>query len=113
MKVGYVAGKYRASSIWGIEKNIQAARSVAEELWRLGYVVLCPHTNTAHFDGKVPNDEFLRGYLELLRRCDFVVLVPGWSRSRGARIERFTAKVCGIPCYEWIGLPGRELKEIA
>jgi hypothetical protein len=101
-RVAYVAGPYRsARGVAGIYDNIAAARRVALELWQLGYVALCPHLNAAFFDGAFPDEVILRGDIELLRRCDLVVLVPGWQESAGTRDEVEEARTLGIPCYEW------------
>lgn len=101
MKLAYVAGPYRAASEWRVKQNIEAAERVAVMLWKLGFAVICPHKNTAFFGGILPDDVWLKGDLEIMRRCDLVVLVPGWETSAGARGEAEQAKRYGIPVYEW------------
>lgn len=109
MRVAYVAGPYRSNDgIWGESLNIVAARRVAVELWRMGFAVMCPHSNTAHMDGAMyPDDRhadaqvFLRGDLEILHRCDLLVTVPGWEQSTGARGEVAEAKASLIPVLHW------------
>lgn len=101
MRVAFVSGPYRAETPRGIVENIREAEEVALALWRLGYAAFCPHKNTALFDGAVPDGVWLKGDLEIMRRCDLVVMVQGWSGSRGARVEKFTARMLGIPVYEW------------
>ncbi len=101
MKVVYVAGKYRHPDPRGIVQNIRAAEAVALELWRMGFAVITPHLNTALFDGAAPDDVWLRGDIEIMRRCDLIVLVEGWSESSGARRENATARMLGMPVYEW------------
>ena len=99
MKVVYIAGKYRAPTPWGVEQNIQAAREVASKVVAAGYMPLCPHTNTAHMEGLADDAFFLAGTLELLRRCDAVLLVPGWETSAGARAEVMEANRLGLPVF--------------
>lgn len=101
MKVCYVAGAYRAPTVRGIVENIRRAEEVAIELWRLGFAVICPHLNSALFDGAAPDDVWLKGDLEFLRRSDLVVMCPGWRNSLGAATEWQTAIKQGIPIYEW------------
>lgn len=84
--VAYVAGPYRAETVNGIAENIQRVRSVALELWRMGYVVICPHL-TVLMDGAVADEVFLEGGLELVRRSDVVVLVGDWRESEGTLAE--------------------------
>lgn len=101
MKVCYVAGPYRAPTMRGIVENIRRAEEVAVELWRMGYAVICPHKNTALLDGAAPDDVWLKGDLELLRRSDLVVLCEGWQHSLGACMEHEEAIRQGIQVYEW------------
>lgn len=99
MKVAYVAGPYRADTIHGVAQNIQKARNVALRLWKLGYAVICPHSNTAFFDVACPDSVWLEGNIEILKRCDLVVLVDGWENSAGTRREVEVAAAYGIPIY--------------
>lgn len=87
MKLAFVCGPFRASNSWDREQNIRRAEEVALALWRIGYAVFCPHTNSRFFDGAAENEVWLRGDLEILKRCDLLVTVPGWSESSGARNE--------------------------
>lgn len=99
MKVIYIAGKYRGPNAWTIEQNIRAAEEVAARVWALGMVAMCPHANSRHMEGVASDEHFLAGTLELLRRCDAVVLVPNWRDSAGARAEKAEAERLGIPVF--------------
>src|SRR5436309_15845129 len=87
MKVVYVAGPFRGKSYWDQENNIRRAETLALDAWRLGCAVICPHTNTRFFDGAVPDSVWLDGDLELLKRCDAVLMTPDWLKSTGASAE--------------------------
>ena len=106
MKVVYVAGPYRdqRGQYW-VGRNIEAAREIAATLWAEGFAVLCPHANTAHFDGVAPETAFLEGDLEMLRRCDAMVLTPDWEHSSGARNERTLGEELGLEIHVWPGRP--------
>jgi len=103
MKVAFVSGPYRSDTIHGIIKNIRNAESVAIELWKMGFAVICPHKNTELFDGICPDKVWLEGALELLRRSDIVVLAPGWEDSSGTGAEIAEAMFSGSmkPIYKW------------
>lgn len=101
MKAAYVAGPYRAHTTRGVVENIRAAEAVAIELWRMGFAVLTPHLNSALLDGAAPDEVWLKGGLELMRRCDLVVMVQGWYDSSGAKAERGEALRLGIRVYQW------------
>lgn len=87
MKVVYVAGPFRAKTAWGVAENVRAAERVALQIARLGAMPLCPHANTAHFDGECTANFWLEGTLELLRRCDAAVFIHGWPASLGSMGE--------------------------
>lgn len=92
MKIAYIAGKYRAKTIRGIYENIRKAEKVAIRYWKLGYAVICPHKNTELLDGACDDSVWLKGDLEILKRCDLVVAMKGWEQSKGASAEIRTAK---------------------
>lgn len=102
MKLAYVSGKYTDSRgpIFA-ELNICHAAEVAVKLWSLGIAVICPHTNTKHFDGATTYEAFLEGDLIMVDRCDLVVMVDNWHTSRGAKGERERAIGQSVPVYEW------------
>jgi len=99
VKVVYIAGPYRAPNAWEIEENIRRAERLALEVWKLGAAALCPHTNTRFFQGAADDAVWLDGDLELLKRCDAVLLVPGWHKSTGARAEVRVAESRGLPVF--------------
>lgn len=101
MKVIYIAGKYNdpRGAYW-IKENIRDAELCALFVWELGGVALCPHKNTALFDGALNEPDpsvWIEGDLELLRRCDAIWLIPGWMDSKGANVEREFAEKMGLP----------------
>jgi hypothetical protein len=117
MRIAYVSGPYRADTTEGIEANIQRAREVAKSLWRMGYAVICPHSNTAHFsDDDCPpwrtkggNWNYIQGDLEMISRFDpnrdILVMIQDWRKSAGAIEERDFAISRGIAVYEWPDVP--------
>lgn len=95
MKVAYLAGPYRAETPHKTECNIQEAAKHAVALWKEGFAVICPHKNSAQFDGEAPDNVWLAGYLEILKRCDFVVLY-GDTVSSGVQAEIDLARKLGM-----------------
>lgn len=99
MKLVYVAGPYRAKDSWEIEQNIRRAETLALDVWRAGFAAICPHTNTRFYQGAAPDQLWLDGDLEMLRRCDAVLLVPGWEKSSGTIAEITEANARNIPVF--------------
>jgi nucleoside 2-deoxyribosyltransferase len=78
-----------------------------------GWEPVNPHNAKPVHDGDCPAGEtfttgngthpyqcWMRADLKLLLDCDGVLMLPGWSRSRGAAMEEQVADICGIPiCY--------------
>lgn len=102
----YVSGKYSAPTHDEVQANIDAAAVIAKELWQKGHAVICPHLNTAHFEiPGVTYEDYIKGDLNMVRRCDAMVMVPGWKDSRGACEERAYAEQLGIPIYHYPTVP--------
>jgi len=99
MKIAYIAGPYRAETPHRTLQNISSAESAAIALWRLGYAVICPHKNSSWFDGSCEDSVFLKGYLEILRHCNLMVLFGNWYSSNGTLIEREIALEIDIPIF--------------
>lgn len=75
--IAYIIGPYRDDrGASFIDANIQRARTVAKALWAKGYTVICPHSNSAFFDGCTKDSDFLEGYLQLLIFVDVAFIVP-------------------------------------
>ena len=102
MRLVYVAGPYRAKTAWGREQNIQAARYMGSLVAALGAYPAIPHANTSHMDGLCDDKFFLDGTLEMMRRCDAVVLVGKWRDSVGTLAEISEAQRMHIPVFETI-----------
>jgi len=104
MQLAYVSGPYRDERGTAfVEENIRKAEDVAKELWQRGYAVICPHANTRHFDGICTSEEFIEGDLRMIDGCDLIVMLPGWHRSEGAKLELAHARdKGGIMVYYWL-----------
>jgi len=116
LKVVYIAGPYRARTDNKVEDNIQTARARAIEVWKLGAVAVPPQLMTAHMGGVVPEEQFLDGLMELLRRADCVMTCGEWQNSFGARQEYKEALRLGKPVFHELvaleaWLKGRQLDD--
>jgi len=97
IKLVYIAGPYRGDGTPDcIHENIQVARIIAKKYWQAGYAVICPHMNSAYMDGVCPDETFLEGAIEILKRCDGIVMMPNWQQSAGSRDELNMAIKLGL-----------------
>lgn len=111
MMVIYVAGPYRAGSAWYVEQNVRRAEMVSYYIWASGHVAICPHTNTRFFDGSLPDQVFVDGTLEMMRRCDAVIVLPNHEGSVGTRGEIAEAERLGMPVALLRGLDPLQVKD--
>ena len=105
----YTAGPY---TLGDKAVNIHRAREIAMELWLKGYAVICPHTNSAWFDEMctVDYNTFLAGCLRMVEVADALLMLPGWTTSHGAKVERKHALTLGIPVFAYPDLPPMNTK---
>jgi len=102
MKLIYIAGRYRGKTREAVDLNIQAARAAGVLVVEKGYYPVIPHSNTSGFEHlTATHDAFwLAGTLELMRRCDAVLVVQGYEQSSGTLAEIQEAQRLGVPVYK-------------
>lgn len=100
MKACYIAGPYRAPTPYAVERNIRAAEAMILPVADLGLVPVVPHLMFRSHDGALPDAWFLAATLEIMRRCDAVLLLPTWQESSGAMAERNEAIRIGLPVFD-------------
>jgi len=105
MIVVYLAGPFRGHNAYEVYRNVQMAEAVMHEVILRGQAhnvnlaVLCPHSMSAHFDKTFTDQYWIDATLELLRRCDRVLMLRGWEKSVGALGEKAEAERRSIPVY--------------
>jgi hypothetical protein len=99
-KTAYICGP-----ITGLPNNNKRAFEIAEQKWeKLGFEVINPHDLCASIviehQGTAAElwQKCMKRDISIMVRCDVVVLLDGWSNSRGATIERNLAQQLGIDC---------------
>lgn len=101
MKVVYVAGRFSAPDQWRRARNVRAAETLAFAVAEVGAMPLNPLANTHNFFGTLSEENFwYPGTMELLRRCDAMIIVPGWEGSKGVAMEIEEAKKISMPVFE-------------
>ena len=96
MRLVFIAGKFAGANAWEIACNVHIAEGVALRVAQLGGMPVVPHSLGRSMFGTLPEEFWRAGCLELLGRCDGIVLLPSWSNSPGAGAEARHADHCGI-----------------
>ena len=95
-KIIYIAGPLNGD----VDAHVSEAERVAFELAKRRVMFYCPHYNAQkHFALKLPESYWIAMGLEVLRRCDAVLLLEGWGKSSGTLGEIDEAESCNIPIY--------------
>ena len=100
MKTIYISGPMKNMA----DGNLEAFDEAEKQLKQLGYDVLNPHkiceeVNMRFFEmGKVPEyEDYLKeDIIQMLSKCDKVLVLPGWRGSKGAKLEIANAIACGL-----------------
>lgn len=100
--VVYIAGPFRGD----VAKNVMNAEAVAALVATNGISFVCPHSNGAPHDHLgLPDQYWLDSTLEIMRRCDAVLVTPnGWQESKGTMGEIKEAYRLGKPVFFRYGL---------
>lgn len=96
----YVAGAYSAATRVEVSANVQRARELAARVDRVpGYFAVTPHLLGLGIEDAGDDEFWYEGTAKLASRCDVLVTVVGWERSKGSRREVADAQARGIPVY--------------
>ena len=111
----HLSGKhiYLSGPVTAIEDRNANTFSAAEAVLSLfGAVYIFDPVNSV--DKDVPYEDAMTTCLQELSQPDYVkdklhkydilVSLPGWTKSKGATIERFCARACGIKVYDFFEL---------
>lgn len=86
--------------------NAAGFAAAAEWARARGWAPVSPHDTDPTHGGGCPTGERHKGHpnacwyaagIRVMLGCQRVVMLPGWERSTGARIERAVAQVAGLP----------------
>ena len=102
MKVIFISGRITAPTSYQMAENVRHAHMASLKLMKRGYATICPHKNTEGLGGALHRDseDDFEGWmamdLEILSRCDGILMLKGWKQSRGSKREYAKAKELGL-----------------
>lgn len=97
----YIAGPYSHETEAGILDNIDRAARAGLDCCRAGWACHIPHKNFAgfHVNQDVSYEAWMEKDLAILSKCNALLLIEGWSSSKGASREFQFAEEHGIPHF--------------
>lgn len=99
MKLIYIAGAYTAPTAVQRGANVQRARETAANVAALGGFPVTPHQMQLGIEDAGDEPFWYEGTMELMRRCDAVVVAPMSAASRGVTREVNEAHRLGKPVF--------------
>ena len=111
MKFVYIAGPYTGKthdhcSYWEIDVNISRSLEAMQQLAQAGLGAFSPHGHSAHFEVIAPDVPATYWYeldMHFLEACDGILMLPGWSNSKGSCHEKARAEELGMPVFYSVG----------
>lgn len=99
----YLAGKYTEAHTYLVQRNIALAMHHAQEVAIMGALPVTPHLLTANMDGIQHYQWWCDVTMQLMRKCDAVLMLPNYDRSNGAVAELVEALRLDMPVFYCLG----------
>ena len=101
----YVAGAYSADNVMGVLNNMRRGMELATKVLLAGFAPFCPWYDYHYIillrEGENLTVQDMYTYsINWLSVSDAVLLVPGWEKSVGTKMEIEVAVSLGIPVFE-------------
>ena len=100
----YVAGAYSADNVMDVLANMRKGMRVGTQLLHLGFAPFVPWLDhhlvfMLQGDESFAVEDFYEYSLSWLRVSDVMLVVPGWTESKGTLKEIEVAEALSIPVY--------------
>jgi hypothetical protein len=95
--MGYLSAPMSAPDALQRTRNHLVALDASARLWEMEALHYCPHRNSPQVGtSDVPYERWIAMDLEVLRRCNYIVMVGQWNASLGCRRELAVAMHLGL-----------------
>ncbi len=78
---------YISGPITGTDDYMERFKTVESQLIQEGYTVVNPAAIMEHMPPDTEYEEYMKLSIELLKMCDYIYMMSGWNKSRGANRE--------------------------
>lgn len=98
----YICSPYRGATKEEVEKHIKYAKELTRTAWLHGFSVVAPHlyiTNCLDDSNSEERKRGLEASLEILKKCDVVLVGQKFGISEGMAVEIKEAEKLGIPVF--------------
>lgn len=113
LKQEYDHRYYLSGPMSGIEGfNYPRFTQVTDRLRGIGFTVFSPHEidkPPAHLEGDCLWEWCMQKCMKMMDNCNAILLLEGWSTSRGAKQELDKALAWNWPVFYYLDPPGRPL----
>lgn len=100
VRLVYVCGPITAKTREAHAANLERGRRAGFEVWGMGAMAIVPHLNSLKmYENGVDGAAIYLGDLELMKRCDAVLVLDGWEASFGCNLEVSWAHHNGMPVF--------------
>ena len=97
---------YLSGPITGMSnKNIEEFEKYEEKFRNLNFEVVNPHKlHTKEEEEKYTWSQFMKVDIKAMMDCDFVAVLKGWEKSKGANLEVYIARNIEMPIIDAVNL---------
>lgn len=78
---------YISGAITGVDSYLSTFKEVETSLIELGYEVINPAKILALLPSDTPYNTYMEMSYSMLKTCDYIYMMNGWTNSNGAKLE--------------------------
>lgn len=102
-KLIFICHPYTPKNGYSMEDNLHLGALICKEVLDLGLTIISPihHSHSIDQQQKQDPELWYEQALRLLKKCDVILMCPGWQNSKGCKLEYKKAIEWGIKIIEY------------